>query len=202
MGLMDRVKTQATVLAQKTQETARDGKAKFDQAQAGRRGDAILRNLGAAVFAERTGRGTPDSQTQIDSLVQEASAYEALHGISLTAQPDDQQGSDPAAGGFPGPAAAGSAADSGAAGFPAQADPSPAGFPSGASPASFPPPAGSPAGAGATDFPPPAGTEVPPPAGGTGFPPVPPTSVFPSDLEPGVPTGPAAESFPPAAGPV
>ena len=66
MGLMDKVKAQATQLAQMTQEAALEGKAKLDQAQSGRRGDALLRSLGAAVFAERTGRGTPDSQAKID----------------------------------------------------------------------------------------------------------------------------------------
>ena len=62
MGLMDKVKAQATVLAQKTQETARDSKVKFDQAQAKRRADVMLRNLGAAVYAERTGRAAPGTQ--------------------------------------------------------------------------------------------------------------------------------------------
>ena len=59
MGLMDRVKAQATELAQKTQGTA---KAKLDEAQAKRRADALLRSLGAAVYAERTGRGRPGHQ--------------------------------------------------------------------------------------------------------------------------------------------
>ena len=60
MGSMDKVKAQATQLAQKTEETARDSKAKFDQAQGKRQSDAMLRNLGALVYAERTGRGTPN----------------------------------------------------------------------------------------------------------------------------------------------
>ena len=61
MGLMEKVRAQATVLAEKAQDTARDRKAKFDQAQAKRRGDVLLRNLGAAVYAERTGRGGPST---------------------------------------------------------------------------------------------------------------------------------------------
>jgi hypothetical protein len=86
MGLMDKVKAQATVLAQVTQETARDGKARFDQAQAKRRADALLRNLGAAVYAERTGRSTPETEAQIDKLVADLSAHESEHGVNLTAQ--------------------------------------------------------------------------------------------------------------------
>ncbi len=69
MGLMDKVKAQATQLAQKTQDTARDSMAKFDQSQANRHGDAMLRNLGAVVYAERSGRGTADSAAEIDRLV-------------------------------------------------------------------------------------------------------------------------------------
>ena len=100
MGLMDKVKAQATVLAQKTQETARDSKVKFDQAQAKRRADAMLRNLGAAVYAERTGRATPDTQAQIDKLVADIKTHEAEHGISLAPESGDQpQASPPPAGG-------------------------------------------------------------------------------------------------------
>ena len=86
MGLMDKVKAQATVLAQKTQDTA---KAKIDQAQSKRRADALLRNLGAAVYAERTGRGSSDSKAEIDKLVAEISAHESENGINLTAEPPD-----------------------------------------------------------------------------------------------------------------
>lgn len=115
MGLMDKVKAQATQLAQKTQEAAQEGKARLDQAQSSRRGDALLRQLGAAVFAERTGRGTADSQAKIDQLVSTLSAHERENGLNLTqatvpppGTPADQSGptsgpgtwSDPAGGGF------------------------------------------------------------------------------------------------------
>jgi len=109
MGLMDKVKAQATQIAQ-------EGKARLDQAQAMRRGDALLRQLGAAVFAERTGRGTADSQTTIDQLVSTLSAHERENGLNLTqatvpppGSPADQAGptpgsatwSDPPGGDFP-----------------------------------------------------------------------------------------------------
>jgi hypothetical protein len=84
MGLMDRVRTQATVLAQKTQETARDGRAKLDQVQARRHADAMLRDLGTAVYAERTGRSTPDTDAKIDKLVADLAAYETEQGVNLT----------------------------------------------------------------------------------------------------------------------
>ena len=94
MGLMDKVKAQATQLAQKTQDTARDSMAKFDQSQANRHGDAMLRNLGAVVYAERSGRGTADSAAEIDRLMAEIAAHEAAHGISLTPQTTDQSSAD------------------------------------------------------------------------------------------------------------
>jgi hypothetical protein len=130
MGLMDKVKAQATVLAQKTQETAREGKAKFDQVQATRRADAMLRNLGALVYADRTGRGTPDTQAQIDRLVADISAHEAANGINLSAEPTDPQAGR-AGGGQPQSGPAG--------GVPPQAGPAGEGFPPSASSTSFPP---------------------------------------------------------------
>jgi hypothetical protein len=93
MGLMDKVKAQATVLAQKTQETVNEGKARLDQVQAQRGADVMLRNLGALVFAERTGRGTADTQAQVDKLVTDLSAYESANGINLAVQPTGQAGS-------------------------------------------------------------------------------------------------------------
>ena len=81
MGLMDKVRAQSTQLAQMAQETAREGKVKLDQAQAKRRADAMFRDLGATVYAERTGRGTPDSQEKIDRLVDALSRQEASQGL-------------------------------------------------------------------------------------------------------------------------
>jgi hypothetical protein len=130
MGLMDKVKAQATVLAQKTQETAREGKAKFDQVQATRRADAMLRNLGALVYADRTGRGTSDTQAQIDKLVADISAHEAANGINLSAEPTDPHAGQPGGG----PPQSGPAG-----GVPPQAGPAGEGFPPSGSSTSFPP---------------------------------------------------------------
>jgi hypothetical protein len=163
MGLMDKVKAQATQLAQKTQETARDGKAKFDQAQAHRRADALLRNLGALFYAERTGRGGADSQAQIDKLVADISAHEAQNGINLAQQSDQPQAGGQGAGfqdagptstlnfgdavpapGFPDSGAATSFPDPAATSFPAaapapsQGDPGATSFPAAAPSTSFP----------------------------------------------------------------
>ena len=140
MGLMDKVKAQATDFAQQ-------GKAKYDQVQATRRADAMLRNLGAVVYQERTGRGAPDSQAQIDKLVADLSAHEAANGINLSPEPTGQPGS-------PGPASPGRREPA----SPGRREPASPGRPAG-QPGS--PGTGQPQGGGAgpsTTFPPEAGT--------------------------------------------
>jgi hypothetical protein len=108
MGLMDKVRAQSSQLAQMAQETAREGKVKLDQAQAKRRADAMFRDLGATVYAERTGRGTPDSKGKIDRLVEALSRQEASQGLG---DPDGStpSGSTPPEGTPPGTASSGSA---------------------------------------------------------------------------------------------
>lgn len=83
MGLMDKVRPLATQLAQKTQEAATEGKARLDSVQAARRGDALLRNLGATVYAHRTGRGTGDGDSKIDRLISDISEHERSNGLNL-----------------------------------------------------------------------------------------------------------------------
>lgn len=91
MGLMDRVKTQATGLA-------KDSKAKLDEVQARRRADAMLRDLGTAVYAERTGRSTAETDSKIDKLVADLAAYETEHGVNLTGGPSAQEAADGSSG--------------------------------------------------------------------------------------------------------
>jgi hypothetical protein len=99
MGLMDKVKAQASQLGQKAQEAAQEGKARLDQAQAQRSGGTMLRQLGALVYADRTGRGTPDTQTKIDSLISEISTFEQTNGLNLTS--DQSQSTVPPQGAPP-----------------------------------------------------------------------------------------------------
>jgi hypothetical protein len=68
----------------------------LDQAQARRRADAMFRDLGAAVYAERTGRGGPDGAAKIDRLVKALSRQEAEQGLGdSSSPPSGQEGSDP-----------------------------------------------------------------------------------------------------------
>ena len=114
MGLMDKVRAQGSQLAQVAQDAAREGKVKLDQAQAKRRADALFRDLGAAVYAERTGRGSPDSKDRIDRLVNALSRQEADQGLGET---DGKDSSDASPSGASGTGDSGSGASgSGASG--------------------------------------------------------------------------------------
>jgi len=88
MGLMDKVKAQAS-------ELASQGKAKYGEVQATRRANALLRNLGALVYADRTGRGSGDTQAQIEKLITELKAHESQNGINLSAVPTEHPHSGP-----------------------------------------------------------------------------------------------------------
>jgi hypothetical protein len=118
MGLMDRVKEQAAQLAQKTQDAAHEGKIRLDQAAAKRRADAMFRELGATVYADRTGRGGADTAAKIERLVKALSDQEAEQGLGETTSPGSAEtgGDGPAPGG---PAGGGPAAGGPAAGGPA-----------------------------------------------------------------------------------
>lgn len=80
MGLMDRMKEQATTGLAKATEAAKTGQAKLDAAQAKHRADDLLHDLGAAVWADQAGRGTAAITADAERLVGELKAYEAEHG--------------------------------------------------------------------------------------------------------------------------
>jgi hypothetical protein len=98
MALMDKVKAQAAQLAQKTQEAGKAGQSKLEDVQARRRADGLLRELGAAFFAQRTGKATDDTAAEIERLVSELSTYESEHGplgASDSAERDAGTGEEP-----------------------------------------------------------------------------------------------------------
>jgi hypothetical protein len=80
MGLMDKVKQSAEVGLAKATEAGKAGQAKLDAAQAKHKADGLLRDLGAAVYAEHMGRGTEQSKQDAERLVGEIKAYEADYG--------------------------------------------------------------------------------------------------------------------------
>lgn len=61
MGLMDKMKQQAGQALQKAQQGVSQGQAKLDQVQAKRQADVLLRNLGAAYYAQEREHGPTEA---------------------------------------------------------------------------------------------------------------------------------------------
>ncbi|HUY63281.1 MAG TPA: hypothetical protein VMV14_02035 [Acidimicrobiales bacterium] len=80
MGLMDKVKSQATQLADKAQQAGQVGQAKLADLGAKRKADAWLLELGGVLYCERAGRAVADSEVKVAQLVAQLQAYEAEHG--------------------------------------------------------------------------------------------------------------------------
>jgi hypothetical protein len=80
MGLMDKVKAQAEVGLAKANEATKAGQEKLDQVTAKHKADAMLHDLGAAVYADRVGRGTDATKADAERLVTALQAYEADYG--------------------------------------------------------------------------------------------------------------------------
>lgn len=80
MGLMDKVKASAEIGLAKASEAGKAGQAKLDAAQAKHKTDGLLRDLGAAVYADHLGKGGDDNTQQAERIVEELKAYEAEYG--------------------------------------------------------------------------------------------------------------------------
>jgi hypothetical protein len=89
MALMDKMKQQASQLAQKAQEAGKAGQAKIEDAQAKRRADGLLRELGAAVYSQRNGTATGDTDAEIERLVGELKKHEEENGALGTSASAD-----------------------------------------------------------------------------------------------------------------
>ncbi len=81
MGFMDKVKAQAEVGMAKANDLTKAGQEKLDQASAKHKADGLLHDVGAALYAERIGRGTDATTADVERLVTELQAYEAEYGI-------------------------------------------------------------------------------------------------------------------------
>ena len=96
MSLVDKVKAQAEQAMSKAQAGVAQGQAKLEQAQAARHRDELLRDLGAAVWAERREGG---STAAVETALQ---ALDALSQPSPPGAPDgpapttDASGTPPA----------------------------------------------------------------------------------------------------------
>jgi hypothetical protein len=82
VGLLDRMKEQAATATAtaKARDAAQKGQAKLDALQAARAADALLRDLGAAIYAERTGRAGAGTEATIQRTLDALRAHEREHG--------------------------------------------------------------------------------------------------------------------------
>ncbi|HVC26052.1 MAG TPA: hypothetical protein VND23_09860 [Acidimicrobiales bacterium] len=88
MGLMDKVKAQATQVAAKAQEAGKVGQAKLEAVQAKRKADGLLEELGRISFESHVGRGAPGDEKRATELVEQLRQYEAEYGqIGSEAEP-------------------------------------------------------------------------------------------------------------------
>jgi hypothetical protein len=80
VGLMDRVKAQATQVAQKAQEAAQAGQSKIEGVQTKKQADGLLRELGLAVYTQHEHGGGDQGSAEVDRLLSEISHFEARNG--------------------------------------------------------------------------------------------------------------------------
>lgn len=81
MPLFDKVKEQAALAAQRAQEAGKLGQAKLDQVQDKRKEDALLRDLGEAVYAQRTGAAGAEAG-DIERLVAEITSLRSQAAVA------------------------------------------------------------------------------------------------------------------------
>jgi hypothetical protein len=117
MGLMDKVKAQATQLADKAQQAGQAGQAKLADIQAKRKGDALLLELGGITYSQRMGRADAGADARVTEIVGLVQAFEAEHGpiqvTSANAAVAETTGVVDPAGTIPTPSAAPPAASAG-----------------------------------------------------------------------------------------
>ena len=96
MGLMDKVKAQAVQVAGKAQESIKTGQAKVEESQSRKKGDALLRELGALVYAQRMGRAPEGADADIERIVIDLRTAEEEQPAVAVAAPEASGTSAPA----------------------------------------------------------------------------------------------------------
>jgi hypothetical protein len=131
---MDKVKAQATVLADKAQTGVQQGQTKIQEMQTGKQVDHLLRELGAYVFLSERDRIQPDSEAKVAVIMGELDGLERAGTpvtITAPAYPTPGPGAVPASGGSGAVPQSGAIPESGAGPQPGLPNP-PAAAPPGA----------------------------------------------------------------------
>ncbi len=85
MGFLDKVKEGAAQASAAAKDAAQKGQAKLDSLQAKRQADGLLRDLGAAAYAEKVGRAPASNSADIDRILAALEQHEHDNGqIDLT----------------------------------------------------------------------------------------------------------------------
>jgi hypothetical protein len=85
MAFLDKVKQGAATATAAAKDAAQKGQAKLDTMQAKKAADGLLRDLGAAAYAEKTGRAAADNSAEIDRILAALEEHERVNGpIDLT----------------------------------------------------------------------------------------------------------------------
>lgn len=132
MGFMDKAREAAQQATAKAQQGLTQGQHKLDEVQASRAADALLRDVGAAFYAEQRSGGSHEA---VEATLGAVDAHVAVHG------PLGQTGSGSAEHAQPWPAQPGAPAGPSSAGPPAGPSSGPSAGPP-AGPAGSPPPGG------------------------------------------------------------
>lgn len=94
MGFMDKVKAQAQTAMQQAQQVAQQGQSKLDEMATKKQSDALLRDLGAAIYAEqRTGgsaEATSSAWRRIDAHVATSGPISTAATAPPAAQPSER----------------------------------------------------------------------------------------------------------------
>jgi hypothetical protein len=84
MDFMDRMKSSAADVGQRAQKAGRDHRSRMDTAQAKRRADALLRDLGLAVYLVHRDGPSADATTEIERLTGAIARHAAESGAIPT----------------------------------------------------------------------------------------------------------------------
>lgn len=85
MGFLDKVKEGAAQASAAAKDAAQKGQAKLDAMQAKKAADGLLRDLGAAAYAEKIGRAPANNSAEIDRILAALEQHEQENGqIDLT----------------------------------------------------------------------------------------------------------------------
>jgi hypothetical protein len=119
MGLVDKVKAQASVLAEKAQVQTQAGQEKLSQLNARRQANAVLLELGGILWSEEAGRPVPGAAERKDVLFERLRSFEASYGPLPVPSADSPTG---AIGGLLGAAGAGPSGRQGGSGGQGEAE--------------------------------------------------------------------------------